>query len=145
MRPLPACRDLRLPCRDAEFALAGACPPSHLISLVAARTREGAGCLFPECDVISFRLIRLLRRPRHLRRIAASTAPTTRLYLPGRRHAATRSQVVMPSALPPGFRPTAKAAARLALPDDDERTVQVLLQTLIDGRPTALPTEVRDG
>ncbi|MFF4286003.1 hypothetical protein ACFY0R_11845 [Streptomyces sp. NPDC001633] len=80
-----------------------------------------------------------------MRRISTSTTPTTRLYLPGRHHAVTRTQAVMPSAPPPGFRPAAKAAPCLALPDDDERTVQVLLQTLIDGRPTVLPTEVRDG
>ncbi|KPC61261.1 hypothetical protein [Streptomyces chattanoogensis] len=95
--------------------------------------------------MISFRLIRRPRRLRHLRRLAASTAPTTRLYLPGRRPVGTRPKVAMPPSLPPGFYPATQAQPRLAAPDGDELNVQALLQTLIDGPAAGLPTEVRDG
>ncbi|WP_411121281.1 hypothetical protein [Streptomyces sp. x-19] len=89
--------------------------------------------------MLSFCVMRRSRRLRHLRRLADRTTVVTRLYLPGHHPAAARHRVE------PTPGPAPRARLHEGGPDGDERNVQALLQILIDGRPTALPREARDG
>ncbi|MFJ5804031.1 hypothetical protein [Streptomyces decoyicus] len=78
-------------------------------------------------------LLRRPRRLRHLRRLAAATAPATRTLLPGHPLPPRPAVPTPPTRLPPAFEP-----AEPTLPSpaghDDECHMQARLQSAIDGR-----------
>ncbi|MFG2097225.1 hypothetical protein [Streptomyces sp. NPDC048612] len=88
-------------------------------------------------------LIRRPRRLRHLRRLAAATAPATRTLLPGHPASLRPAVPAQPTRLPFAFEPAEPILPSPARPDDDERHTQARLQVAIDGRAHSAAQKAR--